>query len=554
MSRVPRVIAWTELRRSIRILFASPTKVLTLGLLVIIGLGPFLSGVGLGSFLAGRAIQAGVIAEVGEAWVVTLVRGGVAVVWLLLWSVAVLRAATQTGTLDLPDVLLTGTTVRNVVLGVLYGELVRFGLFAGGLGALIGIPVALGAGQRAFAVAVPGLVVFLLLSAVPAGYPVGIAIRHLMTTYRPVARLRVPLLLALLGGYITLLLTERFEPLVMWLVTLLDQSPLAWPAELLLYLLPGLAAEPWPVVAAVGVTGLLAPCWVALTELMATIHWYRDRGQQGGGLLGSLLTLRPLERLFDGRIDRRVLAVCVTTLRRTRRAPLRVLYVAYPVLGSVFFIAEVVRRGEIPLVLFVLLAGYVVWAAGALFTLNPLGDLGPVVGSVVASPVRGREVMRGYCLAAWIVAMPVAAAVVVAAALVGDLTGRELWLLAGATFVGTAIAPLLGLGVGAMFPRFGAVRLNNRREAVMPSKLAVGVYSSFISIPVTAALVLSSPRLVELLDVVVAELLAVAGEEAVAVSLWVVRLAVVLPGLSSIPLALIAFRLACYQYDQFALS
>ena len=551
MRTVPRVIAGTEFRRTLRIIFADPTKVLTLGVLAIIGVGPMLLGLGLGGYLLGTMIHQGVLARMVPGEATVLIRGTVAVAWIVICGLAILRASTQTATLSQPDMLLISTSVRNIVVGVIYGELVRFALVLLPLTALFAIPMAHAMERPGVAIALIFLVFFLLLTAVPVGFPIGVGIRHLVTTYRPIARLRVPLILGLLGGYLALLLTGRFGPGMVWLAEVAQQSALGWPGEVILHVLPTVTGDPWPVVGAIALTVLVIPIALEIGVWVATIHWYRDRGHTAGGLRWPDIGVDRIEGLTERWVNRPAFVICVTTLRRTKRAPIRMLYVSYPVLGSIFFIAEIIRRGEIPLVFFVIVSVYMIWAIGALVTLNPLGDLGPAIPTVVASPLSGATVMRGYRLAAWGIGIPLAIVVVASAAIFGTMGNQALGWLAVGTVAGTLLVPSVALGIGSMFPRFGSVRVARKREAVMPSKLAFGIYSSVLSVPTTAAIFLASPFLLERLTDIVAILLGLLGEEAAAVTLWIVRIFLLFPIVIALPLAVIGFRFACYRYEQF---
>lgn len=553
MSDPPRIIARTQLRRAIRTGLADPTKVMTLGFLAIIGLGPLLIGLVFGAYIAGQAIAEGVVWQVGPPRIAAIVREAAVAVWLGLTGVAVLRGATVTGGLERPDLLLTSTSVRNIVIGIIYGEWLRFLVVMVPVAALAGVPIWAGSGLASVTPAIMLLLTLVALTAIPAGFGIGLGIRHLVTTYRPIAQLRVPILIALGAAYLAVLITDRFDPLVDQAAVILRASPLAWPAELVVAPIPGVAAQPLRVVGAVGISGLLLPILVSGAVHVATIHWFRDRSTSSGGLRWAVFSLDPLERSLVGRVPRPTVTICVTALRRLKRAPARLVYVAYPLLGSVVLVLDWLRRGELPFLAFILLAVYVIWASGAVVALNPLGDLGGVMPTVLTSPLTGREAIGGFRLAAWLLGVPLIVLIVLVAGLSASTGPVHLGLFALAAMVGVLLAPSLALGVGAMFPRFGAVRITNRRDAVMPSKLAYSVYSSLLSIPTTAFIVLGDPWLAELLTELTATVLRRVLPEAAPVAVWVVRLIVGVPALLAIPLALFAFRFACYRFDRYAL-
>lgn len=261
-----------------------------------------------------------------------------------------------------------------------------------------------------------------------------------------------------------------------------------------------------------------------------------------------------MEWLLAGVASRPVRGVCLTVIRRTKRAPVRTLYVAYPLVGALFFLAEVVRTGEVPIAFTVGLCAYVAWGAGALFTLNPLGDLGAVAAGVLSAPISGRDVMAGYTLAAMVVGIPVAVLVALVTGSLSSLGGLHIGLLALGTVGGTILAPVLAIGVGAMFPRFASVRVTDKRRAVMPSKLSFLVYSSLFGIPATAAIVIAVPAVAAGVIATFSALIGVPVPASLAVTSPVVRLAMVAQLLVGVAVAPLSYRHAARRFDRFTLA
>ncbi|SIR66949.1 hypothetical protein [Natronorubrum thiooxidans] len=490
MARVPLTVASTEFRRTVRAVSTERTKLLLMALLALFMIGPITVVGGyllpsLGAEFAGETLPT-------DATTVTaLVTGGVAVGWLFLAFMAAIRAFTATASVDKPAFLLTSTSVRNTVIGVIGAEILLFALwvvpptlvlssaFAYGAGTVLPVP---------FAVFV---VVLSLATTVPVGFVVGICAKHLVTVYEPVARYRTILFVGFWVLYFGALATGRFDLVMSRLFTLLQDSPLGWPGHLLLTGLPNVPASSPLVLGAVVGTVVISTATVAIGIAAARIHWFADpaRFEDAPESTATESSSRLAGVLSRG-LPRPVQTVTVTAIRRTRRAPIRLAYVGYPLFGAIGFVQGIIQSGTVPEHVAVVLSLYVVWAAGALFTLNPLGDLGRALPAVVTSTLTGRQAITGLVVAGVVVAAPIAGLVSLVLGVVSPLSLEQTAVLVGGTVVGTAVTPALATGVGTAAPRFGSVNVTNNREAVMPSKTAFIIYSVAIVLPTTAAVVL----------------------------------------------------------------
>ncbi len=553
MTRVPFLIARTELKRSARVLLGDLTRLVVLIVLGVIGGLPFLAGLGFGAYALGQSIQFGVIDTTHEPAVRRAVGGGVALAWFAVMTVALIRAVTHVGSLDHPSLSLLNTSLSNTLLGLTIAEYLRFGIITMPVVTVVGTAFAIGVGEPVYLLAVPSVTGMLLVGAVPVGLVLGIGLRHLMITFRPIARLRTPLILGIIAIYIYALVTARFESAVITVAGWLSRSPFAWPGELLLAPLPGGSYDPVLAGGAVIVTGGIPVIAIVAGRRLAGIHWYRDPPVASSTEWWPAVTLAPIDRGYGGVVSNPVRVVAITALRRTIRAPVRMLYVAYPAMAAIFFVVEFIRRGQVHPVFFVALSVYVTWGTGALLTLNPLGDLGRVIAVALTAPVTGRALMRGYWLAACTVGIPLAGIVISLATVSGAFSTGGLIVYGLATLTATILAPALALGVGALFPRFGSVELTSKREAVMPSKFAFVTFSTLLSVPAGAATILALPTVVEFLasgiDTVISTLDATAAE----VGMLVIRLSLGVPLILAIALAFIAYRYACFRFDNYHL-
>ncbi|OAQ52295.1 hypothetical protein HTG_11780 [Natrinema mahii] len=488
---IVRTITETEFRRTARAIVDNRTRLLLIAVALLIALGP-ITAVGV-LFLPelGERAAAGSLSASGTATVTEFVTGGTALLWLFLVVMSVMRAVTTTADVDEPAFLLLSTSVRNAVVGLVGAEIARFlvwvllpavvfaAAFASGVGTVVPVLVA------------PLFLVVLIATAVPVGFAVGVWIRHLITAYEPIAKYRTLLFAAFWVAYFGVIMTGGINEIAATLFRHLQASPLGWPGHLLLVGVPVVD----PSVAAIGgaAVGSLLVVGAALVvgTAGARTHWFADAARTEDE---SDSTVERTDDRLTGTLSsvlrRPVRTVAVTAIRRTKRSPIRLAYVGYPLLGALGFVQQIIEAGTVPSFMVALFCLYVVWAAGALFTLNPLGDLGPALPAVVTSTLTGRDAIRGRIVAAALVAVPFAVLVPLVLGIVSPLSLERTAVLVAGTVVGAVATPALASGIGSAFPRFGSVSVTNNREAVMPSKTAFLVYTLAIALPAIAAAVL----------------------------------------------------------------
>ncbi|WP_339102282.1 hypothetical protein [Haloterrigena salinisoli] len=497
MSRAPRLIARTEFRRSIRTIASDTTKLLVTGILAL-----FMGGLVL---IAGRYVLPELGAEFAAgvssntaAFATDLVTGGVGVGWFFLLFFTALRAFSTAADPDEPEFLLTSTSLRNAVVGVVGAEILLFASWLLPATLVLSSAFAYGAGTIWPVLFGPLLVCLALATAVPVGFVIGVGVRHLVTVYEPIARFRIAVFAAFWIAYLWVFVTGRFDLLTSRLFSLLQDTPLGWPGHLLLAAVPNVAASSTAI--AGGIVGAVAVSAAAFTAAIAIagVHWFADPARFEDEEATATESSNRLTDLLSRGLSRPVRSVTVTAIRRTKRAPIRLAYVAYPLFGSIVFFQEIVQTGRVPAHIAVILSLYLVWAAGALFTLNPLGDLGRGLPAVVASPLSGRQAITGLVVAGALVAGPIGFVGALALGLASPLSLERTAALVAGTTVGTVVTPALATGIGTVAPRFGSVKVTNNREAVMPSKTAFVVYSIAIVFPAIAAIVLytDAPELI----------------------------------------------------------
>ncbi|APX95143.1 hypothetical protein [Natronorubrum daqingense] len=507
MIRTSLVVAKTEFRRTIRAVSSERSKLLMLALLAVFMFGSIVVAGGYLLPMLGEQVADGVTSS-EAAMAIELATGGTAVAWLFLTFMAAIRAFTAAGSVDEPAFLLTSTSLRTVVVGVVGSEILLFAVWVLPPALVLSAAFAFGAGTI-LPVALAVIVVLLaLFTAIPVGFVLGIWVRHLVTVYEPIAQYRLLVFVGFWVLYFGAIATGRFNLVLDQLFVALQDSPLGWAGHLLLLAVPNVDASSTSALAAVVGAVALSGAALAVGVASARRHWFADPARFEDTSEPTRKESQSSSRLDTilGRVlSRPTRTVTVTAIRRTKRAPIRLAYVGYPLFGALVFAQEIFQTGTVPAHVAVFLSLYVVWAAGALFTLNPLGDLGRGLPAVVASPLTGRQAITGLVVAGSLVAAPLALLVSLSLGLISPLSLEQTAALVAATTLGAVVTPALATGIGTGFPRFGSVKVTNSREAVMPSKLAFIVYSIAIILPAVAALVLyvDAPELIaELLLVV----------------------------------------------------
>ncbi|ELY52952.1 hypothetical protein [Natronolimnohabitans innermongolicus] len=489
MTRIPLLVARTEFRRTIRSVSDERTKLLMMALLALFMGGSIMLAGGYLLPTLGSEVAAGVTPD--EATLATeFVTGGVALGWVFLTFMAAIRTFSAAADPDKPAFLLTSTKLRNVVVGVVAAEIAMFAVWVLPPAIVLAGAFAYGAGTAVPLAVAPLVVGLVLVTAVPVGFVLGTWVRHLVTVYEPIARYRYVIFAGFWLAYFGAIGTGHFNLLTSGLFTTLQDSPLGWLGHLVLAGVPNVAASTLPLVGAFVGAAVLTTAAFAAGVVSARVHWFADPARFDESESSQTDRSNRLGTALSYGLSRPIQTVTLTAIRRTKRAPIRLVYVAYPLLGSIFFLQEIVQTGTVPSYVAVALSLYVVWGAGALFTLNPLGDLGRALPAVVASPLTGRQAIAGLVIAGSVVAAPIALVASLALGLASPLSVEQTAALVAATTVGAVVTPALATGVGTAAPRFGSVSISSNREAIMPSKTAFIVYSIGIIFPAIAALVL----------------------------------------------------------------
>ena len=473
------LIVRTELRRRLRALGgAQLVATVVAGLFLLL---PAAGGVAV-AYFAGREVAAGSLDPTGTARLVAgLVPVGIA-------AFTAIRAVQTTGVPTHGDGLLLAASHREVVLGLLGAELALV-LGVAGLPALgAGVAFGVGSGSPASAVLVAGALVALLTGGVVAGYALGLAARLAIARSELLARYRTVIGVALFALYfLTIARGEESAAAFGGIASVAGGTPLGWFADLGLVAVAA-GADPTRAAGAVVLAAAGIPLGTAVCSRLADAVWYSQPVEPAGDatadsrMTGGLLGLpRPMVR------------VARKSWLRAWRSPLRLIYVLYPLFAFVTPLVEAVETGTVPGSLPPLVALYGAWSAGAAFTLNPMGDEGPVLPVTAIAPIGGWTFVGGLWLAGVAIGTPVVVALTVAT---GLLAGASPAVLAGLLALAAllpAVAAGVATGPGMVFPRREPAQVFRGRQAVVPSVYAFLSYSLALVVVAVPGLVAAVP-------------------------------------------------------------
>jgi len=477
----------------------SVVGVLMFGVLILVAT----AGGAWGGRAVGRALASGSL-EFDPVGAASAARGLIGVFWVIGVAMFALRSVGQRGTLTNAEGILTVVPTREAYVGIVLAEYIYFLLWTLVPAAGIGVGLAVGSGALWPAIGLPLLMLCGGLTLTATGYLVGLGIRHVITRFPFVARHKSGLVVLAFVVYFVAIFTGGLNQVVVNLFDPVAASPLGWYGDLAALGLPGVATETSYAVGAVSTTAILA-AFVTLTGIrVAERHWFADPALAGegdsdsdptpaeGAIAGDAdANVReapdPLGMALEGVLSRPTAALVTLAWRRAIRAPLKLLYAAYPLLFLVGVVADIFQTGQVPAYLPYGLVVFVAWAAGVVFTLNPLGDQGSVLPATVLSAVTGHRFVAAHVFAGLVVAVPVGTVLVAVAGLLSPLAPERVALLVAVAPVAMVVASALSVGIGTAFPRFEATNVTRSMEAVVPSPWAFVLFS--LHLVLTAAAV-----------------------------------------------------------------
>jgi len=476
--RRTRLIAQTELRRTWRKLMGT-----TRGTLMLLGGGLGISiyslAIGAGAFFFG-----GFLADSAPHTVRLATTAGIVGLLGLVGFFTLQHTVKSAGEPDAADGLLTTVPYEDAAAGLLAAEAGRVSLaLAVPILALVG-GLALGdAGPLIGLIALGGSVAVILLGTA-LGFGLGLVTKLVASrsafvaghraSIGAVASLIVPI------GWVAMTVVPTIQLRVLQLAT---QSPLSWPADVVLLVLGNGGDSVAAAVASVGVVGSIPVATVACLWL-AGRAWYADPIQPDHEFDADKRTLP--NRLLEGRVPTATRVVVQKSWLRARRAPVSVQFAVMPFFFLVYHLQIVILEQVVPPTL-PLTAGLASAAAfGAAFSLNPLGGEEGVLPLTLTANVSGRAFVTGLVLAG---ALPGVVVTTLLVAGIGVAAGTPpLTLAAGLStaLVATVAAPAIAVGAGVVFPKFESSSVQGN-EVVVPSGWAFGLYFLVLGVAVAPA-------------------------------------------------------------------
>ena len=470
-------------------------RVVSLVIFVLFALGATVGGAYV-AYRVGSSIGPGPV-EAGGFSAMAVLRGLVAVFGLIGAVVVLVRAVGQRGTLTNSEGVLTVVPTGEAFLGLLLAEYAYVLLWLAGPAVGIGVGLALGTGSPLAVLTVPLGVAAIGVTVVAVGVPVGLGLKHLLSRIAFVARNKGVLIAVAFLVYFAFVVTGSLNATVVALFEPLQASPTGWPADLMVLGTGLLDPSPLRAAGTVAVVLVVGAAGAAVGTRAAAVHWFSDpvlagedeepKPEAEPGRFGAAGTT--VQRRLAGAFGRPTAALVVLAWRRAARAPLKLLYVVYPLFFAVGVFADIFQTGRIPGYLPYGTVLFVAWAAGVIFTLNPLGDQGSGLPTTLLSRVDGRQFVRAHVVASLVVAVPVGTVLTAGVAVLSPLTPTTTLLLVAATPVLVAVATVLSVGIGTAFPRFRAVNITRSMKTVVPSTVAFALFSVHLVLTVGSAVV-----------------------------------------------------------------
>lgn len=478
-------------------------SVVSVGLFVLLTLG-LTAGGAYGGRALGRALASGSLDLSGEG-ALTAARGVFGVVWVIAVVIFGVRVVGQRGTLTNAEGVLTVVPTAEAYLGLVASEFVYLLVWTLLPAAGAGVGLALGSETLWPAAGVPLALAVAGATAVATACALGLGLRHVVTRFPFVAEHKTGLIALVFVAYMAAIVSGSLNRVVGSLFEPMAASPVGWYADLGLLGLPGIGFDPTRGVAVVAASVVFAAAALAAGSRIADRHWFADPALAGetddepapapadadAATHGDAATRAAgedwLTRRVEAVLDRPTAALVVLAWRRAARAPLKLMYAAYPLFFGTGAFVEILQTGEIPVYLPYALLVFVAWAGGVVFTLNPLGDQGSVLGPTLLSRVTGRKFVLAHVLAGLVVVVPVGTALVAATAVLSPVGTGKTAILVGLSPVAMVVAAGLSVGIGTAFPRFEATNVTRSMEAVVPSPWAFVLFSAHVVLTALAA-------------------------------------------------------------------
>lgn len=460
-----RLIARTELRRRWRGMKDNPAQLLALAVAALFVLPMALVGIG-GAYVAGGLVASGEVDAPLE-----LARLVCVYAWLFVTGFGAYRAYAVSLDPDNIDGLLTTVSHRDLIAGIVLTEFALWTTLGLSVAGAAAVTFGIGAGSPLSVLSVVLALTLILVTGLIGGFVVALGIRNLGVRSVLLTRLRTLFVAVLAAVYFWVIFTSSFASVFDPLYHALAGTPVAWLGDLAAVAL-SINASPFRAGGAVLVAAIFLVVTVPALSRLAEALWYAD----GVHVTHDVEQTTESSRLA-GLLPAPVLGVVSSDWARARRSPLSLSFALYPLFVLIDPIITTVQTGSIGRGLPVLIVLCGTWITGSLFALNVLGHEGAALPVTLLSPNLARSLVTGHVLAGALLLTPVT---VGATALTGLFSPHSVSVVASLTVAAlllTVTSGTIASGIGAMLPRFEAVRVSRSTKAVVPSVLAVVVYS-----------------------------------------------------------------------------
>lgn len=492
-------IAIMEVRRSFRGYFQQPRRKFALAaLLLIFGSMLLLGGVP-------TAYSLGQTVRIEQRLpFLTTIRQLLPLFIVGLAFLFVSRTFEQIAHIDREDLMLTTTTPRAVVIGLLSAEMMLYIVWFGLPVLLLCGAFAVGAGTIAPLVTVPLALVPILLFSSIYGYIIGISSLHI-SHYLPIPSQIKTIVYALFFLFIFIvsqvLVRQLFsEGLPSWLASIGHMLlVLPFSAYVNFFLMGTPVGSPITIDAIVVLVGLIGsvPVGFTVASRLATRFWLTETEHRRGLLDGDseagmkpTRVARPFAWSRSGRIAWHY-------LRRGARSPQQFAHLMIIVPAAAPLFSSLFTQHSI--VYIIILGGSIILGAilaGATFGLNPFGDEQTTLPLLLVTTTPPQQFVRGRIIAGLAVSIPFVVVVPFLVAIVGPLSVLDVfvYVLIGIGLSVTSAA--WAVGIGTAYPIYESREMWGT-DSVMPSTLAMLVHEFIVAIGGLISLVLSGLALAQ---------------------------------------------------------
>ncbi|PTD94716.1 hypothetical protein C9439_00985 [archaeon SCG-AAA382B04] len=442
-------------------------------------------------YRAGLELRTG--GELANLPVLDALHGIVSIFFLFIIVILVIRTV-QLGSSETTDNLLSIARVSEITMGVFFAEIIYLLIWIIIPSVAIGVGFAVGSETFSTIITLPIATTLLGASIVSISFPLGFGLRHVIMRFKFVVKYKIHLGILIFVGYFALIVTGKLNELVVMVFEPAQAFPIGWLADLILLSAPTI--EPSLPKA---LSALFLPFPLLLISLFAStkvagIHWFTDPVvvEQKKETKTELETEPKGDKFFSLIFKPKTTALIKNIWLRVIRNPIKALYAAYPALILIPMLSE--SPPYLPLIVLVL----VTWGAGMLFSLNPIGDLGNALPSVILSKVNGKEFVLAHLYATLIIGVPVSLGLTALTAYLIQIDIIKAIVLLIVTPFIILLGTIVAIGVGTTFPRFSSTKITSSTKVVIPSKTSLVIYTLYLVTAAFCGILLYEPSLREI--------------------------------------------------------